>query len=115
MRDFFLWLLPKIARWHPKNKSENRQGYPQLWYCMPRRWVIDKYSEYKRAKPRLLLEWLCGILTGHELSETEWGYGGGGLVDRNCRWCDKCFSIPIEEEPTKGYYLEELLNQAPNP
>ena len=44
------------------------------------------------------MEWLCGFLTGHELSETEWGYGGGNYVDRHCRWCDRHFQIPKREE-----------------
>jgi hypothetical protein len=32
------------------------------------------------------------------MSKTEWGYGGGRYVDRHCRWCDKIFSIPKDEE-----------------
>ncbi len=37
-------------------------------------------------------------MTGHEISKTEWGYGGGLFVDRNCRWCDKVIKVPKYEE-----------------
>jgi len=36
-------------------------------------------------------------LVGHEHSKTEWGYGGGGMIDRNCRWCDKLIQVPMNE------------------
>lgn len=79
------WLLTKIARCHPKNWRERRQPYPQLWYCMPRK---DRWPWIAAA-----LQWLCG-LTGHELSNTEWGYGGGDYADRRCRWCNKKIKVP---------------------
>ena len=101
MKAFLLYILPKIARFHPSNKSH--QDYPQLWYCMPRRWKEGKgfypngQRKLKRARLRLCIEWLCGKLTGHEISRTEKGYGGGTHIDCNCRWCDKSIKIPVKE------------------
>ena len=71
---------------------------------MPKKWVKIKGEYYnngnqkiRKSKLVLFLQWLCGILTGHEISKTEFGYGGGGYIDRNCRWCDKVIKIPIKE------------------
>jgi hypothetical protein len=113
VREFLLFILPFVARIHPKNWTADRWKYPQLWYCMPRRWVKERVKFYpngqpalRRAKPRLVIERICEFLTGHEISETEMGYGGGGLVDRNCRWCDRSIQIPKSEnvpsEPFKS-------------
>ena len=41
----------------------------------------------------LIVQFLCG-LRGHELSKTEWGYGGGEYADRWCRWCNKRIIVP---------------------
>lgn len=60
--------------------------YPQYWYYMP----------YWRPA-RNVAQWVCGVLIGHDLSKTEWGYGGGDTVDRHCRWCDKLHKVPISE------------------
>ena len=85
----FSRFLSKLALLHPKNhtSSANRE-YPQTWYLMPK----------KRNHPRLrcLIQQMCGFLTGHELSKTEWGYGGGKYADRWCRWCDKMIRVPHE-------------------
>ena len=78
-----------LASLHPKNKTKKRQIYPQLWYCAPFK---------SNSKGRKFIEFLCGILTGHEISNTEWGYGGGDYVDRHCRWCDKLIQVRKEEE-----------------
>lgn len=40
---------------------------------------------------------ICGVTLGHEISKTEWGYGGGNNVDVWCRWCNKMLSIPKDE------------------
>lgn len=40
-----------------------------------------------------IIQFLCGI-RGHELSKTEWGYGGGDYADCWCRWCNKMISVP---------------------
>jgi hypothetical protein len=89
---------------------------------MPKRWVKEKNKFYpngqnqlRRAKPRLVIEHICGFLTGHEISMTEWGYGSTSnekskcwkqYIDRSCRWCDKSIEIPITEnilpQPFKG-------------
>jgi len=92
---FKLW--PYIARMHPKNKNNiERQKYPQLWYVWSSvpRWKKDG-SMTLRCR---LLEGLCKLLTGHEISKTEWGYGGGYFVDRHCRWCDHLIKVPKDEE-----------------
>jgi len=39
---------------------------------------------------------ICGFLCGHELSKTEWGYGGGDYADRWCRWCNKLIRVKKE-------------------
>lgn len=43
------------------------------------------------------LRWLCGKLTGHHPSKTEWGYGGGDKADVWCRWCNQIGQIPITD------------------
>lgn len=55
-------------------------------------WHVNKFIVRKLYKPPIYL--LCRILIGHELSETEKGYGGGITEDRHCRWCDKVFQVP---------------------
>ena len=40
-----------------------------------------------------VIQFLCGI-RGHEVSKTDWGYGGGDSADVWCRWCDKMFYVP---------------------
>lgn len=60
---------------------------------------------------RPFLLWLCSKLTGHEPSKTEWGYGGGRFVDRNCRWCDKLLKVPISEDPPPNNMLEGLTGE----
>src|SRR3990172_2391587 len=86
-------VLPWLARLHPKNWRPDRLAYPQLWHCWPR-------GTGRRRRPRAhaVRVALCGRLTGHEISRTEWGYGGGKFVDRNCRWCDKTILVPKDEE-----------------
>lgn len=102
IRHLFLWMLPIVARIHPKNWDRDNREYPQLWYCMPY-W----------APACSLIEWLCGILVGHELSNTEWEFDGGGFIDRYCRWCNKMIRVPKDEEPTRRDWLVGLWNQDP--
>ena len=84
--------LPTLALIHPRNHtSVERESYPQLWYCWPR-WT--KWKLFYAVRTRL-----CGWFTGHELSKTEWGYGGGSQVDHRCRWCDLLIRIPKAESP----------------
>lgn len=40
---------------------------------------------------------LCGRLTGHHASKTEWCYGGGSHADVWCRWCNQMGSIPLDD------------------
>jgi hypothetical protein len=88
MRNLIKTFLARIASLHPFNHIDGRQEYPQTWYLMPKR----------NRWPRLVkfLQFLCVIFTGHELSKTEWGYGGGKYADRWCRWCNKMISVPLE-------------------
>lgn len=97
MRRFLLWLLPVVARIHPKNWGSDDREYPQLWYCMPC-W----------APACSFVQWLCGLLVGHEASDTEWEYGGDGFVERHCRWCDESIMVPMDEEPTAKDWLRGL-------
>lgn len=77
----------KILSFISKNWKKNKdKDYPQTWYYMPKK--------YRRI--RVFLQWFCGICGGHELSNTEWGYGGGEYADRWCRWCDKKIQVPKE-------------------
>lgn len=94
-QSFVKKVLPYIARLHYKNwKTKERWQYPQLW---------DKWPGFmtRHRGPRLCAtkERVCGVITGHEISKTEWGYGGGKFVDRNCRWCDHVIRVPIAESP----------------
>ena len=57
--------------------------YRQTW------WIVCRYFGKREGWRRKVIEKLCGFFAGHELSKTEWGYGGGNFVDRHCRWCDK--------------------------
>ena len=118
LHQFTKTILPYFARLHYKNWNLHKEqgncwNNPQTWYLMPPRWNWKKkipnglgvYGQpvFKDADSfwyplRLLLQKLCGWMTGHELSKTEWGYGGGNVVDRNCRWCDKLFEVPKQEE-----------------
>jgi len=84
----FSRILSKLALLHPKNHTSSNREYPQTWYLMPK----------KRNYPKLryFIQQMCGLLTGHELSKTEWGYGGGKYADRWCRWCDKMIRVPHE-------------------
>ena len=89
MKNIIKKILPYLAILHPSNWIDRRLQYPQLWYCMP----------FKgNSLGRKAIEKICGFLTGHEISKTEWGYGGGKFVTRNCRWCDKIILIPKEKE-----------------
>lgn len=81
----------------------NRIQYPQTWWMtkyiplrLCRRWIVYK-DKYLHNPLYYILTSLCGLLTGHEKSSTEHGYGGGNFIDRNCRWCDKVILEPIEE------------------
>lgn len=111
----FLFILPYIAMLHPKNWNNESYEYPQLWYVWSgfgfSRWSVAKDGTRTRTKRRVVIEQICGFLTGHELSNTEWGYGGGAFVDRNCRWCDKCIKVHKKEDrPVTG----ELKDMADN-
>ena len=111
LRRPLVYLLTRYAL--KKGKSPE---YPQTWDLMPRRWVELKNKFYpngqrmlRRAKLRLILEWLCEVLIGHEISKTERGYSEGRFIDCSCRWCDKTIQVPIEE--TNSRNLVNMLKQ----
>lgn len=101
-----------IAVWKTKDKflvylscswrKNEGKSYPQTWYYMPKR---KRWPWTCKA-----LQWLCG-LTGHELSKTEWGYGGGKYADRWCRWCNKMIVVPKESI----YFQFKKSDRYPNP
>ena len=85
--------------------------YPQLWTFNVGLRVVY---------PRLagLLRVLCWVLVGHELSKTEWGYGGGQCADRWCRWCNKRIRVQKESlydefGPTKISDMMGIIDKQP--
>jgi hypothetical protein len=93
----------------------SRIKYPQTWYWIPKAW--EKTPSYEKplyCKYPLTIafcEWLCGKLTGHEISKTESGYGGGNFYDYHCRWCDKLIQIPTNEMPS-GDWMKEAIGDS---
>ncbi len=92
LKIFGRFIFLNLAKLLSKNKTKERVYYPQLWYCWP--WFM------KRRNPRLfkIRTDFCKFFTGHEISNTEWGYGGGNFVDRHCRWCDELIRVPKQED-----------------
>lgn len=90
--------------------------YPQTWNMMPKQWKEtnethpngQKKMVRKHSHWMVFLEWLCGVLTGHEISKTERGYGGGKFLDYHCRWCDKLIQVPIQEQPKDAKEMLDL-------
>lgn len=74
-----------------------RNGYLQTWGLSVRSQNIPLIG------PQLYnaLRWTCGKLTGHHVSKTEWGYGGGGYADVWCRWCNQIGQIPLSDGPDR--------------
>ena len=69
------------------------KGYFQTWTLVSSIRSIKFIGEYLSK----FIQYLCGIICGHEHSKTEWGYGGGDYADSWCRWCNKMIQIPKEE------------------
>lgn len=95
-------MMTRFLKWFAVRWGDSDPGYPQTWHLVT-----------VRITPvRVALVWLCGVLTGHELSETEWDYGGGPTANRNCRWCDKRFEVPKEsireDFPESAHMIEEF-------
>jgi hypothetical protein len=109
-------VLSSVSRAHtrhdPRLDTENRLSrlaYPQTWYLVVRR--------FPNIKARRIIHRLCRVVGGHEISDTERGYGGDGFVDRHCRWCDLLIRIPIAEMPS-DHWLEhwwEYVQENPPP
>ena len=66
--------------------------YLQTWH------LVTKYTRWCKWLRRPI-QWLCGKLCGHEISQTEQGYGGGKYADCWCRWCNKHIQVPVDESP----------------
>lgn len=90
--------------------------YPQAWnfihhYPFSRRWLIIR-GHYIRNPIYRMLTVFCGLLIGHEKSATEYGYGGGSFIDRNCRWCDKALKeLIIESDWTLKKELASIMSE----
>lgn len=69
------------------------KGYFQTWHHVANIRSIKFIGEYLSK----FIQYLCGIICGHEHSKTEWGYGGGDYADSWCRWCNKMIQIPKED------------------
>jgi hypothetical protein len=65
------------------------KGYFQTWSYVAK---IRRIPLIGRLLSKILQS-VCGVF-GHELSKTEWGYGGGDTCDRWCRWCNKLIIVP---------------------
>ena len=59
-----------------------------------------------------LIQFICGMF-GHELSKTEWGYGGGKYADRWCRWCNKLIILPKDSVRFVFKDSSDLMNTIP--
>jgi len=59
-------------------------------------WTWNAKLRQKCKWCAVMWQWLCGLV-GHEISQTEWGYGGGENADTWCRWCNKHMTIPKTE------------------
>lgn len=90
------------------------RDYPQTWWLYTRTFklIVPVWIPLRRRLYRLgknFWQRICGWFVGHELSETEKGYGGGPYEDRHCRWCDKVFQVPLGEFAKE--YGGELLTK----
>ena len=74
-------VLTKLSLLHPFNRIGNNREYPQVWYM----WNKNRF--YYRP-----IVFLCSILTGHELSKTEWEYGRGNFRDMQ-QAQESCFTF----------------------
>ena len=79
-----------------------RNGYLQTWALA---------SRINRRAPWLgrFLRRACGKLTGHCTSKTEWGYGGGKLVDVYCRWCNEPGTVEVGSGVKQFHDLRNVL------
>ena len=87
--------------------DEERQAvterYVQTWNYVAR-WTRRLHLKWLRR----YIEKFCGLVTGHEASKTEWGYGGGPLCDVWCRWCNHRWQIPLAEHPRGLALISEM-------
>lgn len=86
-----------------KGEGMGKERYFQTWTWM---------GKLRRCGfPTLvkIIQFVCG-LKGHELSKTEWGYGGGEYADRWCRWCNKHIVVPKDSIRFAFKDNSELMN-----
>lgn len=99
-----LIFLGRILNSLSNGSTLSRVEYPQTW------WYVAHLKRWPRIQT--IIQWCCRMLTGHELSRTEWGYGGGGYADRWCRWCNKLIKVPRESvqftHPETAYLMNEI-------
>lgn len=105
-RGWVKTVLPHLAKFYYKNRCKIDRDYPQLWYI----WLGKPYWLRRKIK-RWIVQPICGMVTGHEISKTEWGYVGGNYIDLNCRWCDKTIKMHCKEAilPKK---MEDIIAQS---
>ena len=90
LRTYYWWFTYGERHDISIDEYKRKLSYPQtgfLFIRFRRKFKLLKFSY-----------WLCGLITKHEISETDWGYGGGDMCDYWCRWCDKLFQMPKREE-----------------
>jgi len=88
--------LVKLATFKlPWNQFAYRILYPQFWLVRP-------HFMWRQVQD------VCDVFVGHELSETEWGYGGGEYADLHCRWCDRCFQVRLEDTYDKFPHARQM-------
>ena len=75
--------------------------YLQTWYYVCR---------LRKPYPKIykFIQRLCAKATGHDWSLTEYGYGGGDMFDRWCRWCNYRIKVPTSEEPSYSFLIDRL-------
>lgn len=93
-------------KWTWNGPGDDDEDYRQTWNR------VTKLPKWAQA----VIRWLCG-LRGHEISATEWGYGGGDNVDCWCRWCNALGSVPRETarfmwETWEGWGRFQEINDA---
>ena len=110
-RSLSIWTRLRLVRLSLWIKPEQANpDYPQTWWLRSKlvSYVLppghEALTRYWKARSWIFCRvlnpihyWLCGLIIGHELSETEKGYSGGITEDRHCRWCDKVFQVPAGE------------------
>jgi len=75
--------------------------YPQTWATVC---TLPK-------RIRVIPQFICWILGGHELSNTERGYPSGPFMDKWCRWCNRHFMIPLDDASERDWDLVGMFRK----